>query len=118
MDSIIDPTDPARLPVCLSACLASTPHPLATPSHPINDQVYYDEGYSSAGRIFAVFPLAALLCSPLASQLCRRLGKGKERASSGPACLSPPQSILPTSSILNPQSTHTKQASSACGRLG
>lgn len=40
-------------------------------------QVYYNEGYGSAGRIFAVFPLAALLCSPLASLLCRRLGKGK-----------------------------------------
>lgn len=39
--------------------------------------MYYDEGYSSAGRIFAIFPLAALLCSPLASLLCRRLGKGK-----------------------------------------
>jgi MFS family permease len=64
-------------------CPRTTTHSLHPPSHhtpnltPPHTQVYYNEGYSSAGRIFAVFPLAALLCSPVASLLCRRLGKGK-----------------------------------------
>ncbi|EWM20408.1 vesicular acetylcholine transporter, partial [Nannochloropsis gaditana] len=34
-------------------------------------EVHYEQSYQSAGLVFAIFPLVALLCSPLGAFLCR-----------------------------------------------